>query len=57
MDLLDAEPDCNIVWHKVAYESATGQVVNDQKKSNVGMKFYRKDIIKNMAIGVNSSKM
>ena len=57
VDLLDREPNCNIVWHKTTTEDPNGMLRHPFEKFASDLKFYRKDILQFMAIGVNSSKM
>lgn len=57
VDLLDRELNCNIVWHKITIEEPSGVLRHPFKKPASDLKFYRKDILQFMAIGVNSSKM
>lgn len=58
-DYLDANPECNIVWHPVIVEMPDGTF----KKTSVDAggvyrrKFYRRDIIRFISVGANSSKM
>ena len=58
VDFLDANPNCNIVFHRVDYidngEYIKGSVLTDRV---LEYKFYRPDIIKYISIGPNTSKM
>lgn len=56
-NILDQEPQCNIVWHKMAIEDQTGVLHARTFNFASKLKFYRRDIIKYIAIGANSSKM
>lgn len=59
-NLLDIDPNCNIVWHRVLVETVDGAVIEGslQGMLNVGdMKFDRGAIIQLISIGANSSKM
>lgn len=58
VDFLDANPNCNIVYHPVKI------LENQQIKSNrdesidfLSKKYYRKDLIELIVVGVHSSKM
>lgn len=60
-DILETEPECNIVWHKMLVEHPDGRIVksgpsipNDRLNEK---KFKRSDIIQFISIGGNSSKM
>jgi glycosyltransferase involved in cell wall biosynthesis len=60
-DILEAEPECNIVWHKMLLEYSDGRTINggpiivdDELKE---IRFRRSDIIQFISIGGNSSKM
>jgi glycosyltransferase involved in cell wall biosynthesis len=60
-DILEAEPECNIVWHKMLIEYSDGRTINggpmiadDELKEKL---FRRADIIQFISIGGNSSKM
>lgn len=57
---LDAHPECNLVWHRMCLENdKTGVKAEDLIDTNRLPKrgFTRADILKFMAIGLNSSKM
>ena len=56
-DVLDRESKCNIVWHKMTIENPSGELSECTGSGISKMKFYRKDIIKYISIGANSSKM
>ncbi|WP_417315527.1 glycosyltransferase family 2 protein [Cycloclasticus pugetii] len=59
-DFLDGRPECNIVWHPVIKIDARGNFVSplrEHSEAVYGKKFYREDVIRFGAIGVNSSKM
>lgn len=59
-EYLDANPDCNIVWHRVKIlDSSTGQMLNDYNENTKtkNLKFSRKDILLIGSIGCHSSKM
>lgn len=59
-NFLDANPDCNIVWHPVFKITPYGQLISPSDKDSLFIynnKFYRHDLIKLGAIGKNSSKM
>lgn len=60
-DILEAEPECNIVWHKMLIEYPDGRITkggptiaDDELR---GKKFRRPDIMQFISIGGNSSKM
>lgn len=60
-DILEAEPECNIVWHRMLIEYSDGRTINggpiiadDVLKEKL---FRRSDIIQFISIGGNSSKM
>lgn len=55
--ILDNEPQCNIVWHKMAIEDDQGKISQSEKITFRNKKFFRKDIIQYISIGANSSKM
>lgn len=57
VDFLDNNPDCNIVWHPVNTLHPDGTLTEVSTTSLYSKKFYRKDIIKLIAIAANSSKM
>ena len=60
VDVLDADPDCNIVWHRMLVETIDGEIVDGsfQGMLNVGeLRFDRGSIIQYISIGANSSKM
>lgn len=57
---LDANPDCNIVWHRVKIlDPSTNKTVNDYNANTVtnNLRFSRKDILLIGSIGCHSSKM
>ena len=56
-DLLDREPECNIVWHKMTVEDTNGVLRESGDGFAAGLKFYRKDILQFISIGANSPKM
>lgn len=60
-DILEAEPECNIVWHKMLVEHPGGRITNSGPSipdvSLKEKKFKRSDIIQFISIGGNSSKM
>lgn len=60
VDILDGEPQCNIVWHRMLTELADGSQKEGPLKNikNLGkIRFYRDSILQYIAIGANSSKM
>jgi glycosyltransferase involved in cell wall biosynthesis len=59
-NVLDSDPDCNIVWHRMLVETIDGEVKEGalQRIPNLDeLKFDRRAIIQYMSIGSNSSKM
>ncbi len=59
-NLLDGDPDCNIVWHRMLVETVDGATKEGsfQGMLNVGdLRFDRGSIIQYISIGANSSKM
>lgn len=56
-NVLDRESQCNLVWHKMGIEDANGRLNESTERNLSKIKFYRKDIIKYISIGANSSKM
>lgn len=60
VSFLDDNPDCNIVWHPMIKLSENGDIKSpplSSMKTILGEKFFRKDILELMAIGIHSSKM
>lgn len=56
-NVLDREVECNIVWHKMAIIDHSEKLRDRADGFAIEMKFYRRDIIKYISIGANSSKM
>jgi glycosyltransferase involved in cell wall biosynthesis len=59
-DFLDKNPSCNLLWHpmKIIYPDGTVQEKNEiSNPSFYKISFSRKDLLKFIAIGGNSSKM
>lgn len=59
-EFLDKNPDCNIVWTPVKVKHKDGTFSSkseDVLKVIFNKRFYRKDIIQYISVGVNSSKM
>jgi glycosyltransferase involved in cell wall biosynthesis len=59
-DLLDMDPDCNIVFHRVLVMKPCGEIAEGSllHVKNIGeMRFDRGAILQHMAIGCHSSKM
>lgn len=56
-DVLDADIECNIVWHKMTIQDVSGLQINSDPLFNSDAKFTRCDILKHISIGANSSKM
>ncbi len=59
-DLLDADHDCNIVFHRMNIMATTGEIKEDGLKGipNItNMRFDRGDVLQYIAIGRHSSKM
>lgn len=60
-DILESDPRCNIVWHKMKVLSKRGDLVEGgpyMDSAALGiMRFRRAEILQFIAIGVNSSKM
>lgn len=58
VDFLDANQECNIVFHRVAIENDHRPLNSKPLNSKINKyRFFRKDIIEFVAIGANSSKM
>lgn len=57
-NFLDANPDCNIVFHRMDFIDGDNYAISPPLTGRVlNYKFYRPDIINYIAIGANSSKM
>lgn len=59
-DLLDREPGCNIVYHRMILEFSNGDTCEGPLfdiKDIVNYKFYRGELIQYVAVGLHSSKM
>ncbi|CAQ86419.1 MULTISPECIES: glycosyltransferase family 2 protein [Photorhabdus] len=55
---MEKNPKCNISWHRVKVSYPDKRIVDDLfTKKIINGKYYRKDILQYIAIGVNSSKM
>lgn len=60
VNFLDENPGCNIVWHPMNKLSEDGSIKKpslSSMKKILDKRFFRKDIIELMAIGIHSSKM
>jgi glycosyltransferase involved in cell wall biosynthesis len=60
VDLLDGDPNCNIVFHGLSCLLPSGKIINNNEKNNetlAKMKFDRASILQFIAIGGHSSKM
>lgn len=58
--ILDSEPDCNVVFHRMMIISADGVIRNDRYEGFENLdkiKFTKKDLIRYVAVGAHSSKM
>ena len=59
-DLLDNDPSCNIVWHRMLVETAPGKIIDGRLSGMpdvAGLRFDRGAIIQYISVGTNSSKM
>lgn len=58
-DFLDHESRCNVVWHRMLTLSKSGKLYEDNFPSIgiIGRKIYVQDVIGNVTVGLNSSKM
>ncbi|OCQ54403.1 putative glycosyltransferase EpsE [Photorhabdus australis subsp. thailandensis] len=55
---MEKNPKCNISWHRVKVSYSDKRIVDDLfTKKIINGKYYRKDILQYITIGMNSSKM
>jgi glycosyltransferase involved in cell wall biosynthesis len=60
VELLDSDPSCNIVFHRMKGLKPSGEIIKDNFLDTINIgdyKFGRAEILRFMAIGMHSSKM